>query len=69
MPFIVIDGPPMKTVDQKRRMVEKLTEAAAEVYGYDRRIISVIIRENEPTNVGSGGRLIADIHAERESGS
>jgi len=64
MPTIVIDGPVMKSVEQKRRMVEKLTDAAAEVYGYDRKIITVVIRENSPENVGSGGRLIADIHAD-----
>ncbi len=62
MPFIVIDGPVMKSTEQKRQMVERLTDAAAEVYGYDRRIIHVIIRENPPENVGSGGELIADKH-------
>ncbi len=62
MPTIRIDGPIMKSIEQKRLMVEKLTDAAAEVYGYDKSIITVIIRENPPENIGSGGVLIADKH-------
>ena len=65
MPTIVIDGPKIPSIELKRKLVERLTEVAAEVYGFDKKIIHVLIRENEPENVGSGGRLIADIHAER----
>ena len=65
MPTIVVDGPKIPTIELKRKMVEGLTEVAAEVYGFDKKIITVLIRENAPENVGSGGRLIADIHAER----
>jgi 4-oxalocrotonate tautomerase family enzyme len=65
MPTIVVDGPEIPSIELKRKMVEGLTEVAAEVYGYDKRIIHVLIRENAPENVGSGGRLIADIHSER----
>ncbi len=65
MPTIVVDGPRIPTIELKRKMVEGLTEVAAAVYGFDKKIIHVLIRENAPENVGSGGRLIADIHAER----
>ena len=65
MPTIVVDGPRIPTIELKRKMVEGLTEVAAGVYGFDKKIIHVLIRENAPENVGSGGRLIADIHAER----
>ena len=65
MPTIVIDGPKIPSIELKRKLVEGLTEVAAEAYGFDKKIITVLIRENAPENVGSGGRLIADIHAER----
>ena len=68
MPTIVIDGPKIPSIELKRKLVEGLTRVAADVYGFDEKIIHVIIRENAPENVGSGGRLIADIHGER-SGS
>ena len=60
----MIDGPAIPSVELKRKLVEGLTEVAADVYGFDKKIITVLIRENEPENVGSGGRLIADIIAE-----
>ena len=65
MPTIVIDGPKIPSIELKRKLVEGLTGVAADVYGFDKKIIHVIIRENAPENVGSGGRLIADIHGER----
>jgi 4-oxalocrotonate tautomerase family enzyme len=61
----VIDGPKIPSIEFKRKLVEGLTEVAAGVYGFDKKIIHVVIRENAPENVGSGGRLIADITAER----
>ena len=67
MPTIVVDGPRILSIELKRKMVEGLTDVAAAVYGFDKRIIHVLIRENAPENVGSGGRLIADIHAERDA--
>lgn len=65
MPTIVIDGPKIPSIELKRKLVAGLTEVAADVYGLDKKIIHVLIRENAPENVGSGGRLIADIHAEK----
>jgi 4-oxalocrotonate tautomerase family enzyme len=66
MPTIVVDGPRIPSIELKRKMVEGLTDVAAEVYGLDKKIIHVLIRENAPENVGSGGRLIADTHAGRD---
>jgi len=62
MPLIMVDGPKIKQVEKKRQLVEKLTDVAVEIYGIDREHIIVLIRENSPENVGSGGQLIADKH-------
>ena len=59
MPVIRIDGPKI-SVDKKRELAKRLTEAAAEIYGMDKEHIIVLIRENEPENVGVGGELIVD---------
>lgn len=60
MPNIVIDGPIIKDLEKKRKLVEKVTEAAVEAYGLPKEAIVVIIKENPPENVGVGGKLIAD---------
>ena len=57
MPTIMVEGPPMD-IERKRQLVKKLTEAAVEVYGIGH--ITVLIRENQPENVGLGGQLLAD---------
>ena len=62
MPLIRVDGPRIENVGQKRKMVEKLTEVASEIYGMDKEHIIVLIQENEPENVGVGGQLIIDRH-------
>ncbi|MBC7238391.1 MAG: 2-hydroxymuconate tautomerase family protein [Chloroflexi bacterium] len=60
MPNIVIEGPILKDMEKKRKLVEKVTEAAVEAYGLPKEAIVVIIKENPPENVGVGGKLIAD---------
>jgi len=60
MPTIRVDGPPIKNLDRKRRMVKLFAESAAEAYGMDKGHIVVLIRENAPENVGIGGELLVD---------
>jgi len=60
VPNIVVDGPPLKDLEKKRKLVEKITEAAVEAYGLPAQAIVVIIKENPPENVGVGGKLVID---------
>ncbi|UCE28320.1 MAG: tautomerase family protein [Candidatus Coatesbacteria bacterium] len=67
MPIITVDGPQIDDVEAKRRFVETLTDAMAEVYPrIDREHFVVIMRENRPENVASGGVLISDKRREEE---
>jgi 4-oxalocrotonate tautomerase len=64
MPIITVEGPPIEDIEAKRRFVDALTDAMAEVYPrIDREHFVVIMRENLPENVASGGVLISDKHA------
>ena len=60
MPTITIQGPPVGEIGRKRAFVEKVTDAASEMYGLPREIISVLIKENSAENVGVGGELLID---------
>lgn len=60
MPHITVQGPKIKDVDCKRKLVAHITDAAVEAYGLDREHIVVVIQENRPENVSVGGQLIAD---------
>lgn len=60
MPTITAEGPPVKDLDRKRELVKKITDAAAEYYRLPKDIITVLIKENPPENVGTGGTLLVD---------
>lgn len=55
--MIGVDGPKI-TVDKKRELAKRLTEIAADIYGMEKQHIIILIRKNEPENVGVGGELI-----------
>ena len=61
MPNISIEGPPIKDLDIKRKLVKGLTKVAAEAYGLPAQKIRVVIRENLLENVARGGELLLDI--------
>ena len=60
MPHISVHTMKQPDVNKKRKLVEKLTDSMAEVYGVPKEAISIEIWENEPENVAHGGQLIVD---------
>ena len=60
LPIITVEGPKMQGVEQKRELVEKLTNVAAMLYQIEKKHIIVLIREVSPENVGIGGELLVD---------
>jgi len=59
MPNITV-GVPKRDVDTKRKLVAKLTDLVAEIYGVPKEAITVVIEENPPENIGVGGVLLVD---------
>ncbi len=59
MPLAKIEGPPI-SVDVKRVLVKEITDALEKAYKFSRAVYGVIIRENQPENVASGGELVLD---------
>ena len=66
MPTIRFDGPHLSK-EQKAELVRDFTEAAAKVTGIRKEAFVVMIRENDPENVGVGGELLVE-RLKRESG-
>ena len=59
MPLAKIEGPVI-SVDTKRVLVKEITDALEKAYKFPRAVYGVIIKENPPENVGSGGELVLD---------
>lgn len=63
MPMIIVDGPRID-VAKKRDMVKRMTDVAVDIY--DIKNIVVLIKENDPENVGVNGELVADRQAKKD---
>lgn len=55
MPMIRVDIGKSLNTDQKRQLIERLTDAAVEVTRIPKQAFSVIIEEHDDTNYGVGG--------------
>jgi len=60
MPHISVHTFKQPDVNKKRKLVEKLTDSVAEVYGVSKEAVSIEIWESEPENVAHGGQLMVD---------
>ena len=59
MPMIVFDGPRLSK-EQKAEIARDFTETGARVTGIRKEAFVVIIKENDPENIGVGGELLVD---------
>lgn len=59
MPVITIEGPKL-SIEQKRELVQAVTESASNVMKMPKHSIIVMIKEIERENVGVGGLLLSD---------
>ena len=65
MPTITIEGPHIKDLDKKRKLVKELTESASEAYGLSKDKIIILIKENPAENVSIGGQLLIDKYSQK----
>ena len=68
MPVITVEGPKIADLVKKRKMAQKITEAAAEAFDFPNERIIIIFHETTPECVATGGVLICD-HGDRRSSS
>jgi 4-oxalocrotonate tautomerase len=60
MPNVTIDGPKIQDIEVKRELINEVTDALEKAYKLPRDVYVVLIKENNPENVGVGGKLIID---------
>lgn len=60
MPILQIEILKGKTVEQKREMAKKVTEAVSETLDCPKEAVSIIIREMETENFAKAGQLRID---------
>ena len=60
MPIVQIDMLQGRTVEQKREMVKKVTDAIVETTNCPPQAVTIVIREMSEENLGSSGVLRVD---------
>jgi 4-oxalocrotonate tautomerase len=60
VPILQIEILKGRTVEQKREMVKKVTEAISETLNCPKDAVSIIIREMETENFAKAGKLRSD---------
>ena len=60
MPNITFDGPRIEDLAKKRELIRTVTDAAVKAYGLPKQAMVILIKENNPENVGIGGELLVD---------
>ncbi len=63
MPYISIESGPLSDT-QKRTLIERITDVAAETTGIPRQFFMVTIKELPDSSFGIGGRTVDRIKAE-----
>ncbi len=61
MPLVQIDFLEGRTVEQKRAMVKKITEAITETAQCPPEAVTIVIREMSPENLSKAGKLRSDM--------
>ncbi|MGE5575941.1 MAG: 4-oxalocrotonate tautomerase DmpI [Syntrophothermus sp.] len=59
--MIIFDGPQIKK-EQKEQLVKEFTATASRITNIPKDAFIVLIKENNPENVGVGGELLANKH-------
>jgi 4-oxalocrotonate tautomerase len=60
MPVIILKQKKGLSRDQKRRIVQEFTKTLVTVTGVKKELVTILIEEKEPEDIGKGGKLRCD---------
>ncbi len=60
MPVIILKQKKGLSRDQKRTIVQEFTATLVKVTGVDKDLVTILIEEKEPEDIGKGGKLRCD---------
>lgn len=60
MPNIFIETFEGRSLEEKRKVVEEITNAVSQIWNVDKEVVNIRILENKRENVARGGKLFSD---------
>lgn len=64
MPVITVEAGEMSK-NQKEALIQEFTKTASEILNIPMHAFVILLKENDSENVGSGGRMLSEVIAER----
>ncbi len=65
MPYISIEAGKMSK-EQKEALISQFTRTASEILKIPESAFMVMIKENDPDNIGTGGKMLSSVMKERK---
>lgn len=65
MPYISIEAGKMSK-EQKEAIISRFTKTASEILKIPESAFMVMIKENDPDNIGTGGKMLSSVMKERK---
>jgi 4-oxalocrotonate tautomerase len=60
MPIIILKQKKGLSREQKRRIVKEFTDTLVSITGVKKELVTIMIEEKEPEDIGKGGKLRCD---------
>lgn len=60
MPVIIVESNPI-SIEKKRKLVKEITKTVSKIYELPENTVTILIRELEREDIGTNGKLLADL--------
>ena len=64
MPVITLEGSKISSA-QKEALIQRLTKTASEIMNIPEQAFVVLLKENDPDNIGTGGEVLSKVLAKK----
>ena len=60
MPVTIVESNPI-SIEKKRKLVKEITKTVSKIYELPENTVTILIRELEREDIGTNGKLLADL--------
>ena len=61
MPIVTVEAGTLSKA-QKKELIREMTDSVSRILKAPEMTVNVVLKENDPDNVGVGGKLLSELH-------
>ena len=61
MPIVTVEAGTLSKA-QKKELIREMTDSVSQILKAPEMTVNVVLKENDPDNVGVGGKLLSELH-------